>query len=329
MRRLTPYLLLSVLVLGTGLGIGLGLSEAPSSLPSGPVPPDPTGVRSAWLGPSLQAGSAPGDVAKPLAVDIDEAPVVRPGTYDCPANFDFYHVVLMFEYPNGRPITADVVLTGCDWVRVGTLMKPSADPGRGPHAARWVTAKLRADLIALGAPQWAHRRTTLPPATTVPPTSTPYVAASARCQVAQLSLGEGAPISPATGQHPILLTLTNEGSTACYLFGYPGISLYDTQGHLLPLTYQWAGDQMVTSAPPSRVGLVPGGIAYVLINKYRCDLGDLDVAATLSFTPPDDISPLTLNLQGLGSEESCVPGADGVTLAISPVEASVQATLQG
>jgi hypothetical protein len=30
-RRLTPYLLLAVLVLGTGLGIGLGLSEAPGS----------------------------------------------------------------------------------------------------------------------------------------------------------------------------------------------------------------------------------------------------------------------------------------------------------
>ena len=30
MRRLTPYLLLAVLLLGTGLGIGLGLSEAPS-----------------------------------------------------------------------------------------------------------------------------------------------------------------------------------------------------------------------------------------------------------------------------------------------------------
>jgi hypothetical protein len=31
MRRLTPYLLLAILMLGTGLGIGLGLSEAPGS----------------------------------------------------------------------------------------------------------------------------------------------------------------------------------------------------------------------------------------------------------------------------------------------------------
>lgn len=32
MRRLTPYLLLGVLILGTGLGIGLGLSESPSGV---------------------------------------------------------------------------------------------------------------------------------------------------------------------------------------------------------------------------------------------------------------------------------------------------------
>jgi len=31
MRRLTPYLLLVILMLGTGLGIGLGLSEAPTT----------------------------------------------------------------------------------------------------------------------------------------------------------------------------------------------------------------------------------------------------------------------------------------------------------
>jgi hypothetical protein len=31
MRRLTPYALLAVLMLGTGLGIGLGLSEAPAT----------------------------------------------------------------------------------------------------------------------------------------------------------------------------------------------------------------------------------------------------------------------------------------------------------
>jgi len=30
-RRLTPYVLLAVLVLGTGLGVGLGLSGAPST----------------------------------------------------------------------------------------------------------------------------------------------------------------------------------------------------------------------------------------------------------------------------------------------------------
>jgi len=137
-------------------------------------------------------------------------------------------------------------------------------------------------------------------------------------------------VSPQTGQHPILLTLTNKGSTACFLFGYPGISLYDAQGQLLPLTYQWGGDQEVTSAPPSRVGLAPGGTAYVLINKYRCDLGEVESATTHTLIPPDDTSALTLNMRDASvSESTCVPGADGVTLAISPVEPSIQATLSG
>jgi len=119
------------------------------------------------------------------------------------------------------------------------------------------------------------------------------------------------------------------GSDPCYLFGYPEISLYDAQGRLLPLDYHWGGDQEVTSAPPERVDLAPGGAAYVLINKYRCDLGTLDGAKTLQLIPLGDTSPLILDMQGLMGEDYCVPGADGSTLSISPVEPTDQATLSG
>jgi len=44
MRRLTPYLLLAVLLLGTGFGIGLGLSESPAAA-------QPTGVLTGGLEP--------------------------------------------------------------------------------------------------------------------------------------------------------------------------------------------------------------------------------------------------------------------------------------
>ena len=51
MPRLTPYVLLGVLVLGTGLGAGLGLSEAPVSNAASRPPPR---VTSPQLGAQFQ-----------------------------------------------------------------------------------------------------------------------------------------------------------------------------------------------------------------------------------------------------------------------------------
>jgi hypothetical protein len=224
MRRLTPYLLLAVLVLGTGLGIALGLSEAPTNV--------------------------------------------------------------------------------YGWVAYAPLSSAPNFPQSTTQSSPTVTAT--------------------PPTTT----TVPYVAAAVRCRTSQLGLSAGAFVSPISGQHPLLMTLTNEGSSACYLLGYPGIALYNAQDQLLPITYRWAGDQEVTSAPPVRVGLAPGGTAYVLISKYRCDVGSEDPATTLSLTPPDEASALSLNIRGLMSEDYCEAPAQiaGTTLEISPVEPSADAT---
>jgi hypothetical protein len=110
------------------------------------------------------------------------------------------------------------------------------------------------------------------------------------------------------------------------MYGYPGISLYDNQGHLLPLNYYWGGDQMVTASPPERVGLAVGGTAYVMLNKNACEYGPEDVAATLQLVPPDDTSALGLAVAT--PIAACEPG-EASTLAISPVEPSVQATYSG
>ena len=60
-------------------------------------------------------------------------------------------------------------------------------------------------------------------------TTTEAVVASIRCQPSELRMGIGPPVSPETGEHPLLLTLTNEGPGACYLDGYPGVTLYDAE----------------------------------------------------------------------------------------------------
>ncbi len=118
-----------------------------------------------------------------------------------------------------------------------------------------------------------------------------------------------------------MLTVTNVGSVACYLFGYPGISLYDAQGVLLPLSYAWRGDQMVTSSPPGPVDLAVGATGFALINQNVCVGTQVADAATLRFIPPDDTGALVLD-NPPGGLTSCEPGDIGMTLDISPIEPS-------
>src|SRR5579884_2163975 len=112
------------------------------------------------------------------------------------------------------------------------------------------------------------------------------VVAVAPCRSATLGLALGGPIAEPTGQHSLSLVLANRGQNSCSLFGYPAVALLDAVGAALPFTYRDGGDQVVTSNPPAPVIVPPGGSAFVTINKYRCDLGDRDTAATLQLTPP-------------------------------------------
>jgi len=138
----------------------------------------------------------------------------------------------------------------------------------------------------------------------------------------------GPPVSELSEQESLQLEVTNEGAAACYLFGYPGISLYDSRGTLLPLTYQRKGDQEVTSAPPQRVSLAAGSTAYVLINESAASVcfGQM-LATTLRIIPPNTTSSFTLDLQGARNMYACsgsTPAGD--LLAISPVEPTASAT---
>jgi hypothetical protein len=82
----------------------------------------------------------------------------------------------------------------------------------------------------------------------------------------------------------------NVSSAPCHLKVYPRIVLEDASGQPIPFRYRQAGDQMVTSSPPASVTLVPGGVAYLMFNKYRCDAGDLNRAVSVKVTPPGAVS---------------------------------------
>jgi hypothetical protein len=216
--RLTPYVLLGVLTLGTGLGIGVGMSEAPAS--------------------------------------------------------------------SGRSLTSPPPIIG--------PTQPTLPP------------------------------TLPPPPITVPPSTTttiPYLAASARCETSRLQLGVGPYVSEKTQQRSVMLTLTNQGPDSCYLFGFPGISMYDADGNPLPLVDYLGGDQMVTSSPPQRVGLAVGGTAFVLLNRNECGISPEDRATSVQVIPPDDTSGLMIAVTTIIA--TCPQGSSN-TLDISPVEPSFE-----
>ena len=91
--------------------------------------------------------------------------------------------------------------------------------------------------------------------------------------------------SEKTGQHSLTIRLTNSGRAPCLLDGYPTVALKDARG-VLPFRISHRGDTMIAGHRPRPLTVRGGGRAYVVINKYRCDLGDRRVARTLVLRLP-------------------------------------------
>ncbi len=148
------------------------------------------------------------------------------------------------------------------------------------------------------------------------------------CQTADLQLATGDQVSEPTGQHSLSLRLVSHAASACVLLGYPAVAILNASGVALPFAVSHSGDQVVTNAAPQAVTLGPGATAYVTINKYRCDSGDLELAARVQLTPPGSASSLTLTLPAQGAVFGyCGPGDPGSTVAVSPVEPTMRDTL--
>lgn len=168
---------------------------------------------------------------------------------------------------------------------------------------------------------------TTPVSSTVPSTTASLYAVG--CKVNQLKLDLGQRVSEPTGQHTLALELTNVSASGCHLSGYPGVALLDSTARNIPFDYAESGDQVVTAKPPGNVDLAPRGIAYVTINKYRCDVGDITRSAGLRLTPPGSSSFVEVVIPSDLDFAYCGPGDPGSTVHISPVEPSFTATIQG
>jgi Protein of unknown function (DUF4232) len=154
-----------------------------------------------------------------------------------------------------------------------------------------------------------------------------------RCAARALVLRPGAFVVPMTGEHAVMYALTNRGQVTCILSGYPKVVLYDAGGAALPFRYAHGGGAYVTSGRPVTVVLARGASAYVLVAKYRCDLGVVRTATAIRLTLP------TANGAAFaGREAVATAGAAGLSycrggprdpgqvVAISPVEPTQKAT---
>jgi hypothetical protein len=154
-----------------------------------------------------------------------------------------------------------------------------------------------------------------------------------RCQAQALVLRPGIPVVPMTGEHAVMYTLTNRGPATCTVHGYPQTVLYDANGDALPFRYATGGGAYVTSGKPVSVVLAHGASAYVLVAKYRCDLGIARNATAIRLALPAPHGATFVEREAVG-----ISGAAGLSycrggqhdpaqlVRVSPVEPTRQAT---
>jgi hypothetical protein len=150
------------------------------------------------------------------------------------------------------------------------------------------------------------------------------------CLASNFTLHPTGLISEPTGQHTLTFRLTYNGSRSCSLFGYPSVALYDRRGKI-PFLIRHGGDQVVTSRKPARFVVGPRKAAFVVVNKYRCDRGDLRPAATLriGFPRTKPRRRFAAAVRPKGWIAYCGPRDPGSTVTVSPLEPSLAAAMRG
>lgn len=143
---------------------------------------------------------------------------------------------------------------------------------------------------------------------------------SGSCRFSHIAVRLGPGVREKTGQHTLILRLVNRGRS-CVLDGYPVVRAYDRVG-LIPFVIKHEGDQMVTSRPPRKVVVRPGRAAFVALNHYRCDRGNLRSATRLR------IGKAAVRLRDpYRTITYCGKGDPGSIVAVSPLEPTRRATL--
>jgi Protein of unknown function (DUF4232)/PASTA domain len=144
------------------------------------------------------------------------------------------------------------------------------------------------------------------------PGAEPCAAPALRAQLAP-------PVSEATGQHTLDVSLTNVSRSACVLEGYPVVELLDANGRTLDFKYSHEGDQMTTRAKPSPVYLPPKAQAWARVNKYRCDIASTDTVSTVVLELPKHGGSMTVTKSQYPVFDYCQEAAS-LIVTVSPFE---------
>jgi Protein of unknown function (DUF4232) len=153
-----------------------------------------------------------------------------------------------------------------------------------------------------------------------------------QCPARALVLRPGTPAVPMTGEHAVMYALANRGPVTCTVHGYPQVVLYGANGDVLPFHYATGGGAYITSSKPATVVLTHGASAYVLVAKYRCDLGIARNATAIQLTLPAAHGGVFAQREAAGISGpaglSYCRGSQhdpGQLVTVSPVEPTAQA----
>lgn len=149
------------------------------------------------------------------------------------------------------------------------------------------------------------------------------------CRIQQFTVSVGPRISEATGQHTLALRLRNHGDT-CTIYGRPALWFKDAHG-LIPFGLRIGTDQMIAAPYPLPVKVRSDGSAWIVINHYRCDLGDKRAANVVRIGLQDatysNATDVTIG-NPYQRVDYCGKGDPGSTITVAPFEPSLRAAFQ-
>lgn len=155
------------------------------------------------------------------------------------------------------------------------------------------------------------------------------VAAVRPCAPATLGIRQGPRLSPATGEHGLIIAVTGLAPRPCTVTGYPAVEFVDAAGHRIRFDYLYSKGQYVTHRRPAPVTVGGGAVAYFLVAKYRCDVHDADAAAGMNLVLPDQGTTYSVPLGWAVGDISFCSGPrspdPGNSIEISPFEPSPDA----